>query len=649
MKTSDHVTKDKSQATKQTFQSGNNDCATITDNRPAAIFQRKLRQTMNDQLTTAPAIGKRNNGLPLQLKSGIENLSGYSMDDVKVHYNSAKPAQLNALAYAQGTDIHLGPGQQKHLPHEAWHVAQQKQGRVKPARQFFGKSVNDDIGLEREADVMGEKAASFTSFKSEIGLKQTLVNNPVTQRRRVFVGVSDPDLDKEEKDEIKNSHFFHRLKYLCCFLKMKGKKLSKNKEKEVERQLFKLVTNDEQELPTDFFTTQNLDAEAAEISKNEAFTFEQVEREVVAKPKKQNFRKRFAKGVIAGLKKLKRIAQKKKYRYDITSMPLEIDEQYIEEPEYNFNFPVTSTNQFDQLVVADDLTIALNNPETEVAKEFYATDEVFANTLTTNFLRFEKSTAHQMILQIGNVKKKLFKITPRPLTDTPDRELISLGVHRCVEVASKLMGMRYENSLQQNIQTADGRRIAMTLGEQSGDIPLLKDLLSETSQNNRDERLGINRHAFPDVGQAYATFSLSFTKDSTYGYHFGTVVAKSEDGQDNLTLENFNRSEIRNKMAEKLIAHIDQAGTDFTFNPVKSAQDNYRDLVVHLYQVNHETAGAMWRKNMEAIHLDKMWYFNLYGWDNHTWDENWEKYYRTASQPDSAVTLVMANPDNQLP
>ena len=66
-------------------------------------------------------------GLPDNLKSGIENLSGMSMDGVKVHYNSEKPAQLNALAYAQGTDIHMGPGQEQHLPHEAWHVVQQGQ------------------------------------------------------------------------------------------------------------------------------------------------------------------------------------------------------------------------------------------------------------------------------------------------------------------------------------------------------------------------------------------------------------------------------------------------------------------------------------------------------------------------------------------
>ena len=66
-------------------------------------------------------------GLSDNLKAGIEELSGQNLDDVKVHYNSPKPAQLQADAYAQGTDIHLAPGQEKHLPHEAWHMLQQQE------------------------------------------------------------------------------------------------------------------------------------------------------------------------------------------------------------------------------------------------------------------------------------------------------------------------------------------------------------------------------------------------------------------------------------------------------------------------------------------------------------------------------------------
>ena len=99
-----------------------------------------------------------NTGMPDDLKSGIESLSGFSMDDVRVHYNSSKPATVQALAYTQGTNIHVAPGQEKCLPHEAWHVAQQMAGRVSPTTNINGMPVNDNAALEHEADVMGAKA-----------------------------------------------------------------------------------------------------------------------------------------------------------------------------------------------------------------------------------------------------------------------------------------------------------------------------------------------------------------------------------------------------------------------------------------------------------------------------------------------------------
>lgn len=104
---------------------------------------------------------QNNTGLPDNLKAGVENLSGYSLDDVKVHYNSSQPATVQALAYTQGTDIHVAPGQEQHLPHEAWHVAQQMAGRVEPTTEVGGMPVNDNAGLEHEADVMGAKANSL--------------------------------------------------------------------------------------------------------------------------------------------------------------------------------------------------------------------------------------------------------------------------------------------------------------------------------------------------------------------------------------------------------------------------------------------------------------------------------------------------------
>ncbi|MEM9835607.1 MAG: DUF4157 domain-containing protein [Bacteroidota bacterium] len=158
-------------------QSGNDHAFKFIDKRPEAITQRKMQELANPSIQTKQAIQfqtianshaqqhqpfptkKNDTGLPDHLKTGIENLSGISLDDIHVHRNSDKPAQLQAHAYAQGANIYLGPGQERHLPHEAWHVVQQKQGRVKPTMQMKGPvNINDDAKLEREADKMGAKA-----------------------------------------------------------------------------------------------------------------------------------------------------------------------------------------------------------------------------------------------------------------------------------------------------------------------------------------------------------------------------------------------------------------------------------------------------------------------------------------------------------
>ena len=121
------------------------------------LIQGKFEFNTQTEQQPVPREGKPNNtGLPDNLKTGIENLSGYSMNDVKVHYNSEKRAQLNALAYAQGTDIHVALGQEKHLPHEAWHIVQQKRGRVQPTAQLQGVDVNGNERLEKEADKYGK-------------------------------------------------------------------------------------------------------------------------------------------------------------------------------------------------------------------------------------------------------------------------------------------------------------------------------------------------------------------------------------------------------------------------------------------------------------------------------------------------------------
>lgn len=129
-------------------------------------FEQPIQRMEDDEDTMqgkfeAPVQKKNLTGMPDNLKAGIEDLSGFSMDDVRVHYGSSKPAAVQAHAYTQGTDIHIAPGQERHLPHEAWHVAQQMAGRVEPTTEIGGMPVNDNAALEHEADVMGARANSY--------------------------------------------------------------------------------------------------------------------------------------------------------------------------------------------------------------------------------------------------------------------------------------------------------------------------------------------------------------------------------------------------------------------------------------------------------------------------------------------------------
>ena len=110
------------------------------------------------QAKRASREGENRTDMPDRLKNGLETLSGMDLSGVRVHRNSDKPAKVQALAYTQGRDIHVAPGQERHLPHEGWHAVQQMQGRVKPTMKAHGVAINDNAGLEREADVMGKRA-----------------------------------------------------------------------------------------------------------------------------------------------------------------------------------------------------------------------------------------------------------------------------------------------------------------------------------------------------------------------------------------------------------------------------------------------------------------------------------------------------------
>ena len=142
--------------------------------------------------------------LPEDLKEGVEQLSGQDMSDVKVNYNSNKPQQLDAHAYANGNEIEIAPGQEKHLPHEAWHVVQQKQNKVKPTdKTKSGELINDEQLLEDESDRMGNKALEYSSPINE-NIKKSKNVSPIFQLAKDEKKKKKSDEEKKEDEEKEN-------------------------------------------------------------------------------------------------------------------------------------------------------------------------------------------------------------------------------------------------------------------------------------------------------------------------------------------------------------------------------------------------------------------------------------------------------------
>lgn len=105
--------------------------------------------------------------MPENVQSKMEGVFNTSFSDVNIHVGN-KASDVGALAYTQGSDIHFAQGKfqpetksgQELLGHELTHVVQQREGRVQANTSVNGLPVNNEKSLEKEADVMGAKAAS---------------------------------------------------------------------------------------------------------------------------------------------------------------------------------------------------------------------------------------------------------------------------------------------------------------------------------------------------------------------------------------------------------------------------------------------------------------------------------------------------------
>ncbi|UJP40301.1 eCIS core domain-containing protein [Cellulomonas palmilytica] len=134
--------------------------ARVDHDRSTAEPSARLRPSPVSALASqGETVGADEPGRPLPplLRAGLEAMSGLALGDVRVHDESPRPAELGALAMATGDQVHLGPRQHEHLAHEAWHVVQQRQGRV--AAHAPGAVVADPV-LEVEAEQLGRLAST---------------------------------------------------------------------------------------------------------------------------------------------------------------------------------------------------------------------------------------------------------------------------------------------------------------------------------------------------------------------------------------------------------------------------------------------------------------------------------------------------------
>ena len=131
--------------------------------------------------------------LPEPLRQVLEQLSGYDLSDVRVYRASPWPARVSARAFALGSDIHLSTGAEDSLEQEAWHVVQQKQGRVRATGsvsfddpRLGGVGLNGEESLEREAEAMGRMARSLmrcgVHLRERASLRVVPVQRPVVQK-----------------------------------------------------------------------------------------------------------------------------------------------------------------------------------------------------------------------------------------------------------------------------------------------------------------------------------------------------------------------------------------------------------------------------------------------------------------------------------
>jgi|GEM_PF-3452100 len=142
------------------------------------------------------------------------------------------------------------------------------------------------------------------------------------------------------------------------------------------------------------------------------------------------------------------------------------------------------------------------------------------------------------------MKLEIFRHVFETLKNDPEYAE-NAGIQRVVSTFYKYEQQAYD--LSDEIAAAADERTAAKLKKKQSLMwrRMLEayDRIPGRTRKKFDEQIGINDFANPDVGEGYAISSggnyHANMKDQTWNFHWGGVVMKSNNGKDNVTLENF--------------------------------------------------------------------------------------------------------------
>ncbi|WP_143663839.1 DUF4157 domain-containing protein [Streptomyces sp. rh34] len=314
------------------------------------------------------------------------------------------------------------------------------------------------------------------------------------------------------------------------------------------------------------------------------------------------------------------------------------------------------------LLISDDGTLAVHDTDRE-PKEFYASPDVFKQSVAE--LK-ERHSAYTLISAGGGIRTQhgeLIRI--KPVVSGDEKKASASGFAdlikvQCIDVARKVIGKHAMEivlqgdsppmSWSESNGAAIAGRAANSVREKTGDD-------SDTSvaeqygsglrkhpdhADDAARELGINNHARPEVGEAFATLSIGSDAKIDYAtaaegetstdrsavdvwnYHFAGVVARSTDRQDWVTLENYTRNQQAQKalhdLESKLLSEYTQKTKGwFSNREGKTPKGMFEsDRITTMIQELANVTRTKAQQEYQALGMDEKawktkWFFRMYG------------------------------------